>query len=71
MKHLPAKSAPLARDGSLPPIASPSRVIIMRTWTDDHGEERTIDLIEPVRPGLIRTYRETRKTKPEEFPRKG
>lgn len=69
MKHPPAKSAPIARDGSLPPIAPPSRVIIMRTWTEDDGHtEKTIDLVEPIRPGLIRTYRETRRTKPEEIP---
>lgn len=64
----PTKPGALERDASLPPIAPPERVVIMRTWTDDTGIEKTVDIIEPIRPGLIRTYRETRKTKPEEIP---
>lgn len=53
----------------LPPKAEPNRIIIKRVWTDaDGSQERTIDYIEQVKPGLLRTYREMRRYGPRELP---
>lgn len=54
------RAGPIESASGGPPKAEPNRVIIMRTWTDASGVEKTIDLIEQVKPGLLRTYRETR-----------
>ena len=56
------KAAALDRaEVPLPPKAAPARIIIKRTWTnEDASEDRTITLIEQVKPGLLRTYQETR-----------
>lgn len=61
---------PLAPRASAPLKAQAERVIITRVWTDDEGQERTIDIIERVKPGLLRTYRETRSYKSAELPRR-
>lgn len=54
----------------LTPKAEPNRIIIKRVWTDaDGSQERTIDLIEQVKPGLLRTYRETRTFGPDLLPK--
>lgn len=53
----------------LPPKAEPIRIIIMRTMDlADGTQERTIDLVEEVKPGLMRTYREQRVIGPESLP---
>ena len=53
------------------PKAEPNRIVIKRTWTNaDGSEDRTINLIEQVKPGLLRTYQETRHIGPVELPKK-
>lgn len=51
------------------PKAEPNRLILKRIWTNaDGSEDRTIDLVEQVKPGLLRTYRETRTFGPDLLP---
>lgn len=66
-KQVPKENA-LAHGPSDGLKAEPNRIIMKRTWTmPDGSQERTIDLIEVVKPGLLRTYRETRTYGPDEL----
>lgn len=71
-QKLPKRQGPIepAQSPGLPK-AEPNRVVIMRTMRDMDGrEERVIDLIEIVKPGVLRTYRESRTYGPGELPKK-
>ena len=70
-KKLPKRAAALeGTETPGLPKAAPNRVVIKRTMTNSDGsQDKTIDLIEVVKPGLLRTYRETRHIGPAELPK--